>query len=308
MLKRQVLDLGVQEPFRLDLTVWCLRRRSHNIMDRWEDNCWKRAFAIEDQIVEVIVNQKIEDRSKVQVQITDAQLTERHTKLLLETLEKCLSLNKNFSDFYRFAQKDTIINTLARRFLGLKPPRFPTVFEGIVNGIACQQVSLNLGITLLNRLCTSYGRKVKHLNYSAYAFPLPEDLVNLTPEQFRELGYSRQKGRAIIELSKSIVLGDLDLEQLEEANNAQVLAKLCKLRGIGRWTGEYVLLRSLGHLDVFPADDIGGQRGLRQLLNIDGPLDYTRTKSLVSHWYPYSGFVYFHLLMNRLVQEGYLKV
>jgi len=307
MLKRQVLNLGVQEPFRLDLTVWCLRRRLHNIMDRWEDSSWKRAFVIEDQIIEVTVNQKIEDRSNIQVQITGPQITESHTKLLLEALKKCLCLNKNLSVFYKFAQKDKTLNTLAMRFLGLKPPRFPTVFEGIVNGISCQQVSLNLGITLLNRLCTNYGQKVKYLNYSAHAFPCPEDLVNLTPEQLRKIGYSRQKGRAIIELSKSIVLGDFDLEQIEEVNNAQALAKLCNLQGIGRWTGEYVLLRSLGHLDVFPADDIGGQRGLRQLLGIDGPLDYVQTKNLVSRWQPYSGFVYLHLLMNRLLQEGYLK-
>jgi DNA-3-methyladenine glycosylase II len=233
-------------------------------------------------------------------------LTDSQTKWLLGALEKCLGLNKNLSAFYKFAQKDVILSDLASRFLGLKPPRFPTVFEGVVNGIACQQLSLDLGITLLNRLCINYGQEVRHLNYSARAFPCPEDLANLTPESFRALGYSRQKGRAIILLSKSIVSGDLDLEQLEETDNSQALARLCNLRGIGRWTGEYVLLRGLGRLDVFPADDIGGQRGLQQLLNINKPLDYVQTKNLVSCWYPYGGFIYFHLLMNRLVGEGCL--
>jgi DNA-3-methyladenine glycosylase II len=278
-------------------------------MDRWEDGSWKRAFTIADQTFEVVVNQenqKTKDHSSIQVQIAGSQLTDSQTKWLLEALEKCMGLNKDLSAFYRFAQKDKTLNSLTKRFLGLKPPRFPTVFEGAINGIACQQVSLDLGIILLNRLCKNYGREVKDLNYSARAFPSPENLMNLTPECFRELGYSRQKGRAIIELSKSIASGNLNLEQLAEEDNTQVLAKLCNLRGIGRWTGEYVLLRGLGRLDVFPADDIGGRRGLRQLLGIDDSLNYNQTRSLVSRWYPYGGFIYFHLLMNRLVQEGCL--
>ena len=39
----------------------------------------------------------------------------------------------------------------------MKPPRFATVFEGVINAIACQQVTLTLGIRLLNRLAAAYG-------------------------------------------------------------------------------------------------------------------------------------------------------
>lgn len=68
-----------------------------------------------------------------------------------------------------------------------------------------------------------------------------------------------------------------------------------------------MLLRGLGRLDAFPADDVGGRRGLQQLLGIDKPLDYSQTKGLVSRWDPFGGLVYFHLLINRLLQEGSLR-
>jgi len=275
-------------------------------MDRWVDNSWRRTFVVEDRTFEVIVNQKTEGQSSIQAQIIGLRLTDRQTKLLNTALEKCLGFDKSLDAFYEFAREDNVLDVLVKRFLGLKPPRFPTVFEGVVNGISCQQLSLDFGITLLNRLCANYGRKVEFKDYSSHAFPIPEDLANLTPDDFRRLGYSRQKGRAIIELSQNIVSGDLDLECLESFDNSQALMRLCNLRGVGRWTGEYVLLRGLGRLDVFPADDIGGRRGLQKWLGIDELLDYAKTKSIVDRWGSYAGFVYFHLLMNRLVQEGYL--
>ena len=39
----------------------------------------------------------------------------------------------------------------------MKPPRFPTVFESMLNAIACQQMSLTVGILLLNRLVENFG-------------------------------------------------------------------------------------------------------------------------------------------------------
>ncbi|MGE5556146.1 MAG: hypothetical protein ACM3UY_07805 [Methanocella sp.] len=158
-MSQHIFNLKAQEPFRLDLTVWGLRRRANNVMDRWVDNTWRRALTVENHTVEVVVSQSAEDHSNIQVQVIGPNLIDRQIKLLSIALEKCLGLSKNLSAYYEFAQKDKILNKLTQRFLGLKPPRFPTVFEAVVNGIACQQLSLDVGITLLNRLSENYGRK-----------------------------------------------------------------------------------------------------------------------------------------------------
>jgi DNA-3-methyladenine glycosylase II len=72
------------------------------------------------------------------------------------------------------------------------------------------------------------------------------------------------------------------------------------MRGIGRWTAEYVLLRGLGRLHVFPGDDVGAHNKLRRLFDIDTALDYDAVRRLVGRWYPYAGVVYFHLLLDSL--------
>ena len=63
-----------------------------------------------------------------------------------------LGLQIDLGEFYRLAAGDKRLETLVEQFRGLKPPRFPDVFEGLVNAIACQQLSLTVGIELLNRL------------------------------------------------------------------------------------------------------------------------------------------------------------
>lgn len=58
---------------------------------------------------------------------------------------------------------------------GFRPPRFLTLFEALVNGIGCQQLSLTVGIILLNRLVERYGYKLG----DRYAFPEANDLSSL---------------------------------------------------------------------------------------------------------------------------------
>ena len=86
-----------------------------------------------------------------------------------------------------------------------------------------------------------------------------------------------------------------------------VRQRLLELRGVGRWTAEYVLLRGLGRLQVFPGDDVGAQKRLTRWLGRSRPLDYAGVRRAVERWQPYSGLLYFHLLLDGLSQAGALE-
>lgn len=77
-----------------------------------------------------------------------------------------------------------------------------------------------------------------------------------------------------------------------------------KLRGVGRWTAEYVLLRGLGRINMFPGDDVGARNRLALWLRRDAPLDYEGVKRAVRRWQPYGGMVYFHPLLAGLTESG----
>ena len=70
----------------------------------------------------------------------------------------------------------------------------------------------------------------------------------------------------MIELARSIAEGRLDLEGLADLPDDEAVKRLCELRGVGRWTAEYVLLRGLGRTHIFPGDDVGARNNLQRWL------------------------------------------
>ena len=247
------LVLRPVSPFRLDLTVWTLRRRPNNIMDRWNGKTYRRAIIIEEKPAEIAVTQmgKIEN-PLLKVTITSTAPLTAAKQPVTALLEKLLGTSVDLAEFYRFAECSPELKPLMKNFQGFKPPRFSSIFEALVNGIACQQLTVTYGICLLNRLTLTYGVKLDLPEGTVCAFPRPVDLATLTPENFRALGYSRQKGKALIELSNRIIEGKVDLDSLEGMNDETVFETLIELRGVGRWTSEYVMLRGLGEFMFFP--------------------------------------------------------
>jgi DNA-3-methyladenine glycosylase II len=300
--------LKVVPPFRLDLTVWALRRRPENKMDRWDGKTFRRGLVLNGKPVEVAVTQIGSMAApRLQATVTGVPVGPEVKSGVTKALNRMLGLQADLKAFYRYAANDARLAILARRFRGLKPPRFHSLFEALVNGIACQQFTLASGIQLLNRFSENFGVAFKRAGIGPRAFPRPEDLAALEPEVLRSLGFNRQKARAILDLSRAIVAGNLDAEGLAFLDDESAVEQLRGLHGVGRWTAEYVLLRGLGRLHIFPGDDVGARNTLQQWLGLRKSLDDNALRRLLAEWNPYAGLIYFHMLLYRLNETGYLS-
>jgi len=292
-------------PFRLDLTVWALRRRANNIVDRWDGKTYRRVLLLDDRIVDIAVTQTgPQDDAELKIEAASAGLSPKDESNIITIVERMLGTRQDLHEFYQLASGDAQLSELAQRYRGLKPPRFPTLFEAVINGIACQQITLTLGIILLNKLATNFGRSVLAEGSSAFAFPRPENLAGLKPHDIRKLGLSYNKANAIIELARTITDSHLDLEDLASLDDETILSRLCQLKGVGRWTAEYVMLRGLGRIHIFPGDDVGARKNLQRWLKLKEPMGYEDVRGVLSRWKPYAGFLYFHLLLERLSRDG----
>ena len=295
-------------PFRLDLTVWALRRRARNLVDRWDGMTYRRVVVINGHAAQLSVRQAGSSTVPLLVvTITPRPRPDVDKARLRRLLDRLLGLRIDMTRWYQTAARDARLRPLADKFRGMKPPRFPTVFEALINAFACQQLSLEAGLTLLNRLAATCGPAFDAQGDGPYAFPAPCDVARLSPERFRTIGFSRQKVGALLDLAHAITQRDLDLESLARGEDEVIEQKLRELRGVGRWTAEYVLLRGFGRLHVFPGDDVGAQKRLARWLGHSHPLDYAGVGRAVARWQPYAGLVYFHLLLEGLSQSGALE-
>jgi DNA-3-methyladenine glycosylase II len=88
----------------------------------------------------------------------------------------------------------------------------------------------------------------------------------------------------------------LDPENLAGFDDATALERLQELRGVGRWTAEYALLRGLGRVHIFPGDDVGVRNKLKRWLNVKSRLDYEGEGNLI----------FSHLLLDGLAEASIL--
>jgi DNA-3-methyladenine glycosylase II len=295
-------------PFRLDLTAWALRRRPQNLVDRWDGTTYRRVLPFNNLPVEVAIRQTgLSSAPRLNICLIGERLRPEFKREAKALVEKIFGLQVDLEPFYKMASQYPKLLALVEKFRGVKPPRFPTIFETLANAFACQQLSLTVGLEMLSRLAGVCGMSVTQKDGIHYAFPRPEDLLKVTPQKFRTLGFSNNKVRAFHELSRGIVNRRINFDCLEKMDNQAVIDFLLELRGVGRWTAEYVLLRGLAPLNVFPGDDVGARNRLAKWQHRKESLDYDGVAHITKRWQPYAGMVYFHMLLEGLSEAGMLE-
>ena len=300
------LVIGVSPPFVLDYTVWALRRRAHNDVDRFDAGRYRRVLWLAGEPTEVTVRQDPDASTPsliAELRGPGGPSSRAAVAAARPVLERMLGLDVDLDGFYRVAAGDARLNRLALRFRGMRPPCFPTVFEAVVNAVACQQLSLDVGIHLLSRLARRFGPAVPG-PLTQHGFPAPGRLAGADPAELRALGFSTAKARTIIAVAGHVADGTLDLEALRDADDDRAMATLLALPGIGRWSAEYVMLRGLARYHVLPGDDVGARNNLRRRFGLAENAGYDAVASLSLRWQPYAGLVYFHLLLDALAARG----
>ncbi|MCS5712266.1 DNA-3-methyladenine glycosylase 2 [Candidatus Berkiella aquae] len=292
--------IRAKAPFRLDYTVWALRRRKTNIIDNWDGQFYKRVMLVGKRPILVCIVQKNIKAPTLTI-TTHHAVSDVEMSLLKKEIKRLFSLSCDLKKFYQVAAGHPKLHYLAKSFIGLKPPRFLTIFEACCNAVACQQLSLNVGIELLNRLAIHYGRKVRYEQKTYYAFPTATRIAKCAPKALQALGFSLRKANTLIQIAKTLQNKDDELQvQMSLMTNDEIAEYLKKIKGIGRWSAEYILLRGLGRINIFPGDDIGAQKNLKRYFNLTKELDYDVVMKVLQPWSPYAGFVYFHLLLDNL--------
>jgi 3-methyladenine DNA glycosylase/8-oxoguanine DNA glycosylase len=99
-------------------------------------------------------------------------------------------------------------------------------------------------------------------------FPAPAQVANTSFDKLRSVGLSRGKASYILDLAQRCEAGLLpSLEDCDVLGDAEIIAKLTEVKGVGRWTAEMFLIFNLGRPDVLPVHDLGVRRGFQITYN-----------------------------------------
>ncbi len=268
------------------LTARVLRRSPRNLIDRVDENgTWTRV---------VVLSQGpalLSGRQHGARLIFDAAPARARDRPAIKALvTRLFSLGLDLAPFWHRARRERGFAELARRCAGLRPQRFPTLFEALANGICCQQLSLAAGMTRLGHLAERFGERTR--DGMRAGPPEPERVAQAPLSALREAGLSARRAAELRELAR------LPLERFERElaalTDAQARTRLLELPGRGPWTADYVLLRGLGRLDIFPAGDVGAAHALGRILG--RALEPPAAVRFAERFAPLRGMLYFCML------------
>lgn len=285
-------EVPVTAPYRLDLTVSVLRRLSTNLVDVLTPH--GRYVRVLGEWSEPVIARVTQARPDALIVTLEG--AERERRAAFPLVRRMLGVDRDLARFDRAAKAIPWLKPLAARMRGVRPPRYPTLWEACVNAIVFQQVSLHAASAIMRRMMVSLEPSLDVDGLSLYAFPTAEMVLGADDDLLRAAGLSPGKLATLRRVGEALAAGTLDETMLEERASAGAAVLLRGIKGIGPWTAAVILLRGLGRVDVFPMNDTSVARNLA-LVAGSAPVD---VEGVLQALRPQQGMLYYHLLLARL--------
>ena len=157
-------------------------------------------------------------------------------------------------------------------------------FHSLAQAIVYQQLHGKAAATIFKRLTDLAGDPLT-----------PAGILQLSEEQLRGVGLSKQKLSYLRDLAGKTQAGELDFSRLQDLTDEEVIKQLTRVKGIGVWTAHMFLMFALRRPDVLPTGDLGIQMAIRKHYRkrkLPKPL---QMEKLAKSWAPYRSVACWYL-------------
>jgi AraC family transcriptional regulator of adaptative response / DNA-3-methyladenine glycosylase II len=203
---------------------------------------------------------------------------------------RMLGLNNEVTTFEtRMAKHERFAPLIGRR-RGLRVPTIPTGFDGLCWAIIGQQVNVKFAGALRREILNLAGEKIGDMR----AHPTPDKVVDIGAGRLAKLRYSRAKAEYLVGAAREVAEGRLNIEGLPDASAVAAEKKLTAIRGIGKWTARYTMLRG-GFADSAPAGDSALATVLQRVHKLNERPDTDHVETLMQDFAPHRSLATCHL-------------
>jgi DNA-3-methyladenine glycosylase II len=181
-------------------------------------------------------------------------------------------------------RRDPVLRHLIDDFGGPLPEgphsagRPTDLYGALLRSITGQQLSVKAARAIYGRLTERFGGRP----------PTPHELLADDPDALRAAaGLSRAKVASLRSLAEHVISGELELERLQELDDAAVARELVAVKGIGQWTADMFLMFTLQREDVLPVGDQGVRNAVRRAYGLDAAPSPEVMTELAEPWRPH---------------------
>jgi len=290
------LVIKVPQEFSFKENISYMSRSSNECMFEIRDNIVVKAIPLKDEVRLVRISENTEGNLVIHF-IEDIHfVSETVRDEVNQYVREWFDLDNDLKPFYEMAKKDDLLQNAVDEFYGLRNIGIPDLFEAIVWGILGQQINLAYAYTLKRRLVETFGRSIEWEGHRYWIFPKAEDIANLTVEDLAPLKMTVKKCEYLIGVAQLIVEGSLSKSLIKGTGNLKEAEKiLVKIRGIGPWTANYVLMRCLRFPSAFPIDDVGLHNAIKHLTGTVEKPTKEEISKLAVPWRGWESYATFYL-------------
>ena len=284
-------------PFDFDLTAgYHTYFQSRYGTDSLEDGEYHRLLDLGHKLVLASVRSVGNiDLPELEAEITGNELTSEEAEEASNRVAWLLGTDQDLGPFYVQADGDPTMSAIAERFRGLHLPHTASVFEALVLAIMGQQIATNVARIIRTLFIETYGPRQTFDGRTYYAFPRPETLLAATVEDLRGLKLSWRKAEYIRGVVEAAVEGAFAPEKLAELSDEQVAKRLTELRGVGQWTAQWVLIRSLARADALPLGDLALRRAVSKMYFGGDEINDGQLEEFFRRWSPWRTYATVYL-------------
>jgi DNA-3-methyladenine glycosylase II len=270
-------ELDLPGPLDPVASLEMFRRSGDDLLDRWDGRTLLRTIVIDGRTI-AFATAFAGTRACPAVRVTmeDGDYAEGVMAAVRATL---MLPPRHFAQLRR---ADPLFARLQARYPGFRAALQLNLLVALVRCISAQQVNLRWAAETRRRLAERFGEK--HAVDGAIVYGLgAERLGAATVAEIRGLQFTNRKAEYIVAVAQAVASKRISLERLTALPDAAVIEELVALRGIGVWTAEWILARTLGRPRV-----VAGDLGVRKAIGIayrKGVLpSEDEVRDLTAHW------------------------
>ena len=217
-------------------------------------------------------------------------------KAIVRYVEEWFDFETDLTPFYKMGSEDPLLKQAIERFYGLRIIGLHDLFEALCWGVLGQQINLTFAYTLKRQLVEKFGETLEYDGKNYWIFPSFDKISGLSPEDMSDIKMTKKKREYIIGIAELMAKGDLTKEKLLYLGDLkQAERELTRIRGIGPWTANYVLMRCLRYPDAFPIDDAGLINAIKLVTGMERKPTKEEIRELASAWKRWESYATFYL-------------
>ncbi|WP_375199178.1 DNA glycosylase [Bacillus sp. RS11] len=293
--ENDVIVITLPENFDINANLGYLTREKNECMYEIENDIITKVIAIGG--IRSLVQLSVINNKQMHVQfLNESRPIEKWKReVIVKYIHEWFDLDNDLTPFYEMAKADPLLNMPARKFYGLRVIGIPDLFEALCWGVLGQQINLAFAYSLKKQFVEGFGDSIEWNGKKYWVFPTYERIAQLTPTDLADIKMTVKKSEYIIGIARLMASGELSREKLMNMNFKDAEKNLIKIRGIGPWTANYVLMRCLRFQTAFPIDDVGLINSIKLLCNMNRKPTKDEILEISFPWKNWESYATFYL-------------